>query len=190
MNLLKFLLAQPALLWRFLGFFQPPLLRALHAATVILVIAQFLTFFWGCSDAHMQLGLAACAAGFSLAVCGLWKRGPGNYFPYMFGDFAQLGKDFAAIRGGNIHIAPRPRGLATTVQGLGLGALVMSLATGFWLYLGWESGDVTPEALTAHSVFAWLMLAFLAGHGGMALTHFAAWQKNTAKQRARAKGGA
>ena len=41
--------AQPALLWRFMGFFQTPFLRALHALVVLFVILQL------CSSALMAV---------------------------------------------------------------------------------------------------------------------------------------
>jgi hypothetical protein len=171
------LTAQLALLWRFLGFFQSPLLRFLHAVVVILVLLQFLTKLFGLNGAHLVLGLVLSFAGLLLVGCGLWKHGPRHYFPYLWGDTDQLAKDVAAIRGGKLIIAPRPKGLATVVQGLGMGALTMSLLTGLWWFRAWQYGDISHAAAAVHKVFVWLLLAYAAGHGGMALAHFAFWQK-------------
>ena len=177
MDMRERLAGQLKLLWRFLGFFQPPLLRFLHAVVVVLVLLQFLTKLLGLNGAHLVFGLVLSLAALLLIGCGLWKHGLRHYFPYLWGDTEQLGKDIAAIRGGKLIIAPRPKGLATVVQGLGMGALTMSLLTGLWWFRAWQLGDISQTAAALHKVFVWLLLAYAAGHGGMALAHFAHWQK-------------
>lgn len=168
---------QGELLWRFLGFFQPPLLRFLHALVIGLVLLQVLTKVFGLGLAHVILGLALCLAGFALVGCSLWKRGFRHYFPYLWGDTEQLAKDVAAIRSGRLIIAPRPKGLATVVQGLGMGALSMALLTGLWWFRSWQMGHISQAAASLHSVFVWLLLAYAVGHGGMAMGHFFFWKK-------------
>ena len=72
---------QLGLLWKFLGFFQPPVLRFLHALVVCLIMVQVLTQLFGLGAVHMILGLVLCVLGFGLVACGLGMRGPRHYFP-------------------------------------------------------------------------------------------------------------
>lgn len=169
-------------LWRFLGFFQPPLLRLLHVAVVCLVALQVLTQLAGLSMTHAIVGLVLCVLGFGLMALGLGTRGARNYYPYLWGDMDQLKKDVAAIRSGKLIIAPRPKGLACVVQGLGMGALTMSLLTGLWLFRSWQMGQISHAAATMHGIFVFLLLAYAVGHGGMALGHFFFWKKAAEKR--------
>lgn len=169
-------------LWRFLGFFQPPVLRLLHASVVSLVALQVLTRLAGLSMTHAIIGLVLCMLGLGLIALGLGMRGPRHYFPYLWGDMDQLGKDVAAIRGGKLIIAPRPKGLACVVQGLGMCALTMSLITGLWLFRSWQMGEISQTAASLHGIFVFLLLAYAVGHGGMALGHFFFWKKTAEKK--------
>ena len=109
-------------------------------------------------------------------------RGPRHYFPYLWGDMDQLARDVAAIRSGKLIIAPRPKGLACVVQGLGMGALSMVLLTGLWWFRTWQLGDASHTAASLHSLFVWLLMAYAVGHGGMALGHFFFWKRAAAKK--------
>ena len=68
------------------------------------------------------------------------------------------------------------------VQGLGMGALTMSLLTGLWLFRSWQMGEISHAAATMHSIFVFLLLAYAVGHGGMALGHFFFWKKAAGKK--------
>ena len=112
----------------------------------------------------------------SLVVWSLKTRGLRHYFPYLWGDMDQLKKDLAQLRGGKRIIAPRAKGLATVVQGLGLGALsrTCSPASGCM----WPGPTaIPPGAAAVHGIFVWLLLGYVLGHGGMALAHFFFWKK-------------
>ena len=182
MGVTGMLASQLGQLWRFLGFFQPPVLRLLHASVVGLVALQVLTRLAGMSMTHAIIGLVLCMLGLGLIALGLGTRGPRHYFPYLWGDMDQLKKDVAAIRSGKLIIAPRPKGLACVVQGLGMGALAMSQITGLWLFRSWQMGEISHAAASLHGIFVVLLLAYAAGHGGMALGHFFFWKKNTGKK--------
>ena len=182
MGLCEMLKTRLGLLWRFLGFFQPPVLRFLHAVVVCLILVQVLLQLFGLGTAHIMLGLVLSMLGLGLVACGLGMRGPRNYFPYLWGDMDQLAKDVAAIRSGKIIIPPRPKGLACVVQGLGMGALSMALLSGLWWFRTWQLGHASQTAASVHGIFTWLLMAYAVGHGGMALGHFCYWKKNTAKK--------
>lgn len=177
MGMREKLTAQLDMLWRFLGFFQSPSLRLLHAVVLVLVFLQYLNRLLGVGWVHMAMGMILFIVGLLLVYRGLWEHGPRYYFPYLWGSMAQVNKDVSALRNGKFIIAPRPMGLATVVQGLGMGALIMSLLTGLWIFRGWQLDDIPQTAKTLHEVFVWLLLAYTAGHGGMAMIHFVHWQK-------------
>ena len=134
---------QARLLWRFLGFFQAPRIRLLHALVVALVCWQLLTgWFIGkpvppglLTWCHIVGGLLGTVIGGSLLYASLRQRGLRYFFPYLWGDLEQLKKDIRASLRLKM-IAPRPKGLATTVQGLGMGALLLALLSGLlWFML-------------------------------------------------------
>lgn len=191
MKIQESIAAQPALLWRFMGFFQPPFLRMLHALVVLFVILQL------CSGAimrvtpagaswtawyHMLAGMGVCALSVVLAAYSLRRHGLKYFFPYLWGDTAQIRQDLLASLRGRM-VAPRPKGLATAVQGLGLGALLLTAFSGLvWFWL-WREGWSSAHALRAlHDWSSFLLIAYFIGHGGMALLHFAFWRKTAAKR--------
>ncbi len=182
MGLGDMLKTQLGLLWRFLGFFQPPVLRFVHAVVVCLIMVQLLTQLFHLGMVHIMVGLVLSMLGLGLVACGLGMRGPRNYFPYLWGDMGQLTKDVAAIRSGKLIIPPRPKGLACVVQGLGMGALSMALLSGLWWFRTWQMGHASQTAASVHNVFTWLLVAYAVGHGGMALGHFGFWKRNAAKK--------
>ena len=97
---------QAKLLWQFLGFFQKPYLRFLHAIIAVLVILQILSSFamhmlssgqlnpalssWLASWYHILSGLLVVILSLLLAADSLTKRGFHYFFPYLWGDTEQL----------------------------------------------------------------------------------------------------
>lgn len=189
---------QATLLWQFLGFFQKPYLRFLHAIIAVLVILQILSSFamhmlpsgqinpalssWVASWYHILSGLLVVVLSLLLAADSLTKRGFRYFFPYLWGDTEQLKKDIQA----SLHfhmVPPRPKGLATTVQGLGLGALLLVVLTGLIWFVLWRSGSSFAEfALETHKNVSVLIELYLIGHGGMALLHFFVWQRKAHRE--------
>ena len=126
MSALAFLRRQPALFRRFLGFFQPPYVRFLHALVAVLVILQILSSSamhmvaghfapgpgtWLASRYHLGAGLATVLFSLLLAAATLTRHGLRHFFPYLWGDTDQLKKDVLASLRLNM-VPPRPRGLA------------------------------------------------------------------------------
>ena len=163
---------QAKLLWQFLGFFQKPYLRFLHAIIAVLVILQILSSFamhmlssgqinpalssWLASWYHILSGLLVVILSLLLAADSLTKRG----FHYFF-----------------------PKGLATAVQGLGLGALLLVVLSGLIWFILWRNGSsFAGLALETHKNVTLLIELYLIGHGCMALLHFFVWQRNKARQ--------
>lgn len=182
---------QGALLWKFLGFFQPPLLRFIHASVIALVILQFLlstvmvvmpTGPSALAWIHIIVGMFLCVLGVGLVVLSIKKRGLRNFFPYLWGDTEQLVKDMRAAAQFKI-IGPRPKGLPACVQGLGMCALLGAVLSGLWWFDNWSNDRSVLTAFSVHKFFAWSVGLYLLGHGGMALAHFALWQKKTAPKK-------
>lgn len=182
---------QPARLWRFLRFFQPPFLCGLHALVALLVFAQFCTSafmsIWSDSASwsgwlHMLTGMGLCALGLALACYSLGRHGLRYFFPYLWGDTGQLRKDLSASLHGRL-VGPRAKGLAACVQGLGLGALLLTAFSGLaWFWL-WRGGSPWAEDMRiSHEWVAALIILYFIGHGGMAMTHFVLWQRTAAKK--------
>lgn len=185
MSLANTLREQCSLLWKFLGFFQPPAMRRLHAVVVLWVGMQYLTsnllktpLYW----THLYGGLLLLAL--SVFFTGYaWKtRGIRRYYGYLWGETDVLLKDIKdALR--FKMVAPRAGGLATLVQGLGFGALLLALLTGAGLYMSyrlhWPGGKAWEEA---HEFSVALLGLYVCGHGIMALLHFAKWQMTVVRK--------
>ena len=138
MKIQELIKTQSELLWRFMGFFQSPFLRVLHALVVLFVILQLCssTLMRVTPDGaswtawyHMLEGMSLCVLGVIVAAYSLGKHGLKYFFPYLWGDVDQIRKDLIASLHGRL-VAPRPGGLATSVQGLGLGALLLTAFSG------------------------------------------------------------
>ena len=186
---------QAKLLWQFLGFFQKPYMRFLHAIIAALVILQILSSFamhmlpsnpalssWLASWYHILSGLLVVIVSLLLAADSLTKRGFHYFFPYLWGDTEQLKKDVQASLRFKM-VPPRPKGLATTVQGLGLGALLLVVLSGLIWFILWLNGSsFAGPALETHKNLSFLIELYLIGHGCMALLHFFVWQRKRARQ--------
>ncbi|MEI3477773.1 MAG: cytochrome b/b6 domain-containing protein, partial [Bilophila sp.] len=137
-------------------FFQTPYVRFLHALVAVLVILQILSS----SAMHMDAGhfapwhvagLAVPSGGGArngalqpvLAAATLTRHGLRHFFPYLWGDTDQLKKDVLASLRLNM-VPPRPRGLAAAVQGLALGALLLTVLSGLLWFILWRHGSSFP----------------------------------------------
>lgn len=193
MSLSSRLAAQPMLLWRFLGFFQSPSMRILHALVAVLVILQILSSYgmdflssgvmWSeprplfFNWYHILAGLILVLLSLIITIKGLVHHGSRYFFPYLWGDTAQLRKDLVASLRLKM-IPPRPKGLAAVVQGLGLGALLLATLSGLFWFILWMTDQGTVLALSIHKNVVILIELYVIGHGCMALLHFFLWQRH------------
>lgn len=188
MSALHILAVQPARLWRFLGVFQSPGLRATHALVAGFCILQLASSWWmgiDGSDAslsawyHMWGGATLCLLAVAQTAISLTKRGVRHFYPYLWGDTEQLAKDIRQTLRFKM-VGPRPKGLGAVVQGLGLGALVLTAFSGlFWFWL-WQTGSTNADAARSfHDAVSILMILYLLGHGGMALMHLVVWEEHS-----------
>lgn len=175
------------LLWRFLGFFQAPFIRALHAALLILIFFQLFGglmvsphayglpladsfILWG----HGFSGILILLLGLLLIGISFRTNGLFHYFPYLLGEISQIRRDVMD----SLHfklVAPRAGGLANAVQGLGMGAMLLTaLSGGGWILLRWQGLHIN-WLLDIHSLAAMMLALYFIGHGTMALLHFRLW---------------
>ncbi len=171
---------QASLLWKFLGFFQTPIIRIFHAIAFIVVMAQLVKWFrepffdaW-----HIELGLFIMPFVCIFLYISFKRRGVRYFFPYLWGDTEQLRKDIQKIAQGAIP-APRPGGLPGVIQGFGFLCFFLTTFLGFLWYMLWESHTaLSVDFLHWHRYMAVPLTIYVFGHGAMALCHFRVWQKS------------
>ena len=188
MSALSWTKQQFSLLWQFLGFFQPPIMRALHAAIVLKVTLQIISSafmsghakegslaFWA-NSWHFTLGLLLLPLAFFFTAYAIKERGIKRYYGYLWGETEVLLADIRQA----LHLkmlAPRPGGLATLVQGLGFGALLLTVLSGSLWFVSWHWQLSHAHFLRElHQGCASLLIAYFLGHGGMAALHYIKWR--------------
>lgn len=180
---------QPSLLWKFMGFFQRPSIRILHALLTILIIVNLLLGYNLCSIkdsasfcssllwVHISVGITITLLTILFIPLCLFYKGLKHFYPYLWGKPTQLMKDIKASLSFKL-IPPTSGGLAAVVQGLGLGALLLTILAGIIWFIGWQtSGSYAHFFKDIHEVGATLLGIYLLGHGTMAFIHFFVWQK-------------
>lgn len=188
---------QVDLLWKFLGIFQTPPLRCMHAALVVLVFLQFVSssgmsmlflpfsedFMAYVSNCyHITAGLSIVALTLSMTAYSFSQRGLRRYFPYLWGDVARIKKDLQDSLHGKLP-APTVGGLATSVQGLGFGALWLTVFSGLTWFVLWQMDTAAADyAVRFHKSVVSLLVLYFIGHGGMAFAHFVLWQSKVVKK--------
>ncbi len=180
-------------IWGYFKQTQPPAVRVLHAVILILVICQlvssnFIEFdkagrivatpvhFIG-TWTHIATGLTLVPITLVFVIVELLRRGLFDFFPYLQGDFAQVRSDLAALKQRRLPEAS-PRGLAAIVQGLGLGAVLITLLAGLTWFVLWRYGVPWAGTVRAiHATLTGLVEAYIVGHGGMGLLHIFFWNR-------------
>ena len=166
---------------------QPPMIRSLHLAVLLMVIAQLvlsnfveiddngqleagLFSFYG-SWAHFLTGLSLLAVFGVFMAVELKTHGFYYFFPYLQKDFEQIKKDIDQLKKLSLP-EPEPKGLAAVVQGLGMGAMVWTLLAGALWFTSWQTGFPGADAFKElHEGGTSLVIAYLLGHGSMGLLH-------------------
>ena len=194
MKILDTLYSQPARLWTFLGLFQGPVMRLVHAIIVVFVLMQFATSalmtIHGDSVSllgwlHIGLGISLCLLALVQTGLSLGTHGLRHFFPYLWGDTTQLRQDVADSLRFRL-VAPSAGGLGATVQGLGMGALWLVAGSGLLWFLLWQAHSGFAGVFRSlHDAVSVLISLYFIGHGSMALIHFIAWQRDPSHQTGR-----
>jgi len=166
---------------------QNPLILYLHLAILALVISQIIVSnFMDFTDAgkisdnitefygtwlHIITGLSVIPLALIFLAAVIRQRGFKYYFPYLTGDLSQLNKDIKLLMKFQLP-EPAACGLATTVQGLGLGALFLVLLSGLAWFLSWKYNlSWSHNAKETHEFLTGLIQAYIIGHGSIGALH-------------------
>ncbi len=174
----------------------PPVIRYCHFLIIFLVIAQILisefihvdkagkleqqgiTYF--ATWTHIGIGLFMVAIASIFTIIELRKHGFAYFFPYLFGDFEQIKSDIRALTHFNLPEATA-KGLAATVQGLGIGALLLVVFSGLAWFILWQSGSpFAHEIAELHELLTGLIEAYIIAHGALGILHIYHAYKKTA----------
>jgi hypothetical protein len=184
-------------IWTYLGQSQPAYIRILHLIVLLLVTSQlissnavdldhvriedhFVSFDAG-TWAHIIPGLFLVLIATVFALSEFFRHGLKYFFPYVWGDLSQLKTDINSLIRGELPDTA-PGGLPAIVQGLGLGALTLTLLSGLsWFFLIEFGSGLAHTAIEAHEVLANVVIVYVIGHGGMGVLHMILWMRSTAK---------
>jgi len=179
-------------IWAYLARTQPVPIRVLHLMVILLVVSQLITsnlvrldqvgygaaFSWG-TWAHILPGLTLAAIMTIFVLVELFCRGLKDFYPYLWGNLAQLKSDVKQLARLKLPAA-EPGGLPAVVQGLGLVLLCLTLLSGLAWYLLVQSNAGTAHAAVAvHEALTGLVVVYVIGHGGMGLLHMLLWLRST-----------
>lgn len=180
-------------IWQFFGVYQTPAVRLTHCMIFLLVIGQIIISNWTSVSKngvipttgltyyftwlHIIIGFCLLFLAAILIFICLSNRGFRYFYPYLWGDLSQIKNDIKSLF--NLKLPDSsPKGLATSVQGLGLGALALVVLSGAtWFILWWQNSSLAPEAKNIHKTLTGLIEAYIVGHGLMGLLHFILWRK-------------
>ncbi len=144
-------------------------------------ISQNPLFFYG-SWLHIIDGLVLFLVGAIFILYELWQHGIRHFYPYLFGELKQVKRDIATLKSRRLPEAEQG-GLAACVQGLGLGALALTLISGGTWYLAWTNHwQWAKLAMEAHETLTGLVIAYIVAHGAMGVLHARLVGKDTRDQ--------
>lgn len=186
------------LVWSYLGKTQPVWVRVLHLLILLMVCLQLITSnfveieagyqsagsaaFTSGTWAHVLPGLTLLGIMLIFVLTEFLRRGVKYFFPYLWGDVGQLKADLKTLLQRRLPEAT-PGGLAASVQGLGLGAVGLTLLSGaLWFALIQAGSGLAHTAIEVHEVMTGVVIAYLIGHGGMGLLHMLLWIRAGADQ--------
>ncbi len=166
---------------------QSPGIRFLHIAVLLMVISQIVVSnFAGFDDdgqiskkiveyygtwVHIITGLCLVPIALLFVFVELKSHGVKHFFPYLSGDHAQLKNDLMQLRQLTLP-EPVSQGIASIVQGLGLGALLLVLLSGLTWFISWRYGASWSELVKdTHELLTGLVIAYIVGHGCMGVLH-------------------
>ena len=167
---------------------QPPAIRFIHIAVLLLVISQIIVSnFMGFNDAgeistkgvdFYGTWLHIIPIAIIFIIVELNAHGFKYFFPYLSGDFSRLKTDFHQLRQFKLP-EPGDKGIASSVQGLGLGALVLVLLSGLSWFVSWRYNAPWADSVKeVHEFLTGLIQAYIIGHGCMGLLHMVKTERN------------
>ena len=166
--------------WNYLGQTQTKSIRVIHITIAILIIIQIIDSYfihtkhglnWG-AWLHIAVGITITVISIDFVSDLLKRKGIKHFYPYLYGDFQQLSQDLKSLL--KLKLPPaRTEGLATIVQGLGLGALFLVILSGLSWFGCWLMGlSITHDVKEVHEFLTLFIEIYITAHGAMGVIHF------------------
>ncbi|MBB1312929.1 cytochrome b/b6 domain-containing protein [Aliivibrio sp. SR45-2] len=107
------------------------------------------------------------------------RRKMSDIYPWLYKDISEIKKDIKTLSTFRLPEV-RPGGLAATIEGLGLLALLLALVTGAMWYISASNGNLSfsPQLLEIHKTSVGFIEAYFYGHGLFGLLHLADWWRS------------
>ena len=122
--------------------------------------------------AFSGVGLMVIALVFFIKV--VTRRKLTDLYPWLYRNFSVIKADLYCLARLQLP-EPKPAGLAATVEGLGLLALLLAVCSGFiWLLVAYFYGSAAL-LLDVHKTSVGAIEAYFYAHGGLAILHFIVW---------------
>ncbi len=166
--------------------------KALHALVLIWVLTQIISSnfmhvhadtIWSSvnqvAKLHVYGGLLLLPISLLFIYKVLKRRTIVDMYPWLSGNFSQIKADIQTLRQFTLP-KTHPAGLAATVEGLGLLALLLALVTGTLWYIVASSSGIAPTLLSIHKTSVGLIETYFYAHGAMALLHYIQWWRTQA----------
>lgn len=119
---------------------------------------------------HIYSGMLLIPTALLFCIIIIRRRSFHDMYPWIWGDFSTIKQDIRTLSQFTLPKA-HPRGLAATVEGLGLLALVLALATGSTWWLLITADNTAPIALSIHKMAVGAIELYLYGHATFAVLH-------------------
>jgi hypothetical protein len=169
--------------WKHLAQTQNNTIRLLHIFIAFLIVSQIINSNFMSIDYpshklnfgawyHIISGILITILFTILLSTIFQKRGFKHFYSYIYGDFEQIKIDLKSLI---IFKLPKAntKGLAVSVQGLGLGALAIVIISAYcWLIAWLTQSTLAPDLQSFHKSITILIEIYIIAHGCMGVLHF------------------
>lgn len=126
---------------------------------------------------HISIGMLLVIIAPIFIVLQLRQYGIRHFFPYLWGETGQLKQDIQQLKAKQLPEV-HTKGIASCIQGLGLGALALVLFSGLVWFVMWRLElPLQSTAKDLHKLITTLIEAYVFGHGGFGLLHIIVKQR-------------
>jgi len=168
--------------------------RILHVAIIALISSQLIVSnFMAFSDTgdissntiefygtwlHIITGLILIPVAITFLFVELRRHSLKYFFPYLYGEFTQLSSDIKHLFKLKLP-EESDYGITGSIQGLGLGALLLVLLTGLLWFITWNANlSWSDDIEDLHKLLTGLVQAYMIGHGVMGVLHIFVYSKS------------
>ncbi|MGR5132302.1 cytochrome b/b6 domain-containing protein [Vibrio alfacsensis] len=169
----------------------PNIERYLHFAVLFWVLLQLLssglmhvhgdTELSQISDLafiHIYSGLALLPVCLIFATKVIMRRKIQDLYPWVSGNYHAIKEDIESVLKFELPEA-KPSGLAATVEGLGILALILAVVTGSMWYLVVLTSGPSEWLLSIHKMSVTFIQVYFFGHALFALLHLVQWWRES-----------